>query len=94
MKEMRVVEKIKQIFEKEAIDEELQPEEIERRVLKILAVHREKLQELADLLKNRPKTHDKKYQTHHGFHIHYNRDLDKWVEVFGKKFGEMIKEEK
>lgn len=55
-------------------------------VLKIFAVQHEKLQELAELLKNRPK----------GFvgqllAVHLMK-LDKWFEGFKKKFGEMEKE--
>ena len=50
---MSYEEKIKQVFEVEAINEELQPEEIERRVLKILEDHKQKLEELHKRIKEK-----------------------------------------
>ena len=79
---MILIEKIKQIFEKEAIDEEIQPEEIERRVLKILAVHREKLQELRKEVARILRAS--------GCTIGLKDEVDS---EFKKVFGEMEKEE-
>jgi len=54
----------------------------------------EKWQEIVGLLKNRPKPTDEKYSTYHGFHIHYNRDLDKFFEVLEAKVAELKEAQK
>lgn len=53
----------------------------------LLVVEKQKLQELADLMKKRPCFYSFEY-------VDRLRKLRDWFEVFEKKFGEMEKEEK
>jgi len=97
---MGLVEKIKQVFvrarEGWAIDVYTR---VEKDVLKILSsytiMEKEKLQELADLLKNRPKRKPKGYtdiEKRRAELYTYIAMLDNWAEVLVKKFVEVFGE--